>query len=176
MNKLRLLFNTQCNRSCAGCCNKDWNLGELPEVEHFNYDIIMITGGEPLLEPERLIGLVQAIRVVSRAQIYLYTAMTVHQRSFKLIYDVMRYIDGVTITLHTQYDVAGLKHVIYSIQNDVKTRAVFYKKSVKINIFEGIDEESISYPPMWDIKRNITWIKNCPLPDGEVFKRLPLLK
>ena len=38
MKKLRLLVTKNCDRSCPGCCNKDWNLDKLPNATHLNYD------------------------------------------------------------------------------------------------------------------------------------------
>ena len=35
---------------------------KLPVVEHFNYKEIMITGGEPLLFPEKLANLAESIK------------------------------------------------------------------------------------------------------------------
>lgn len=43
MSKLRLLLWEECNRTCAGCCNKDWNLSELPVCfDYSGYDLILI--------------------------------------------------------------------------------------------------------------------------------------
>lgn len=54
MEKLRLLVTTKCPNKCPMCCNNSWDFSKLPVVEHFNYKEIMITGGEPLLFPEKL--------------------------------------------------------------------------------------------------------------------------
>ena len=63
MRKLRLLFTKDCNRNCPGCCNKDWDLDSLPVCTDFTpYDLVMITGGEPMLYPERLLHLIRRIR------------------------------------------------------------------------------------------------------------------
>lgn len=62
MRKLRLLFTKDCNRDCPGCCNKDWDLDHLPVCADFKpYDLVMITGGEPMLYPERLLKLIRKI-------------------------------------------------------------------------------------------------------------------
>ncbi len=55
MEKLRLLVTTKCPNKCPMCCNNSWDFSKLPVVEHFNYKEIMITGGEPLLFPEKTV-------------------------------------------------------------------------------------------------------------------------
>lgn len=66
MEKLRLLVTTKCPNKCPMCCNNSWDFSKLPVVEHFNYKEIMITGGEPLLFPEKLSNLAESIRTVQK--------------------------------------------------------------------------------------------------------------
>lgn len=172
MKKLRLLFTPNCNRRCEGCCNKDWELDELPEAEHFDYDEILITGGEPLLYPEKLIGFLKALNVVSDAKLILYTAMTVHRRKLPL-FDVMPYLDGVTITLHEQNDVDNLKSLLYNIEglDPLFETNPFENKSLRLNVFKGIDISGLDLSD-WEVKDNMEWIKDCPLPENEEFKQI----
>jgi hypothetical protein len=44
------------------------------------------------------------------------------------------------------------------------------KKSLRLNVFKGV-----SVPKTWSnwiVKKNMVWIKNCPLPEDEVFMKL----
>ena len=66
MEKLRLLVTTKCPNKCPMCCNNSWDFSKLPVVEHFNYKEIMITGGEPLLFPEKLANLAESIKTVQK--------------------------------------------------------------------------------------------------------------
>lgn len=81
MEKLRLLVTTKCPNKCPMCCNNSWDFSKLPVVEHFNYKEIMITGGEPLLFPEKLSNLAESIRTVqklaygNKGKLFLYTAL-----------------------------------------------------------------------------------------------------
>lgn len=172
MKKLRLLFTPVCNRACPGCCNKDWELNKLPKVDHFDYDIIMITGGEPLLYVPELIGYIKAIRAVSKAKIYIYTAR-VPARANNALYEIIPYVDGVTLTLHNQNDAAQFTHVLDFMENDRQTQEDFKGKSLRLNVFEGI-ELSPDYNSLaqWVIKSDMVWIKNCPLPPDEEFKQI----
>ena len=73
--KLRLLLFEECTRNCPGCCNRDWDLQSLPVCrDHSPYQLIMLTGGEPMLHPEIIQAAVADIRSQTNAPIYLYTA------------------------------------------------------------------------------------------------------
>ena len=61
--KLRLLLFETCNRSCEGCCNKDWDLTSLSVCTDYTpYREILLTGGEPLLQPELVVQAIREIR------------------------------------------------------------------------------------------------------------------
>jgi hypothetical protein len=44
-------------------------------------------------------------------------------------------------------------------------------KSLRLNVFHGISLKGID-TSCWIIKKDMKWIKNCPLPKDEVLKRL----
>lgn len=164
MKKLRLLFTKDCEKNCKGCCNKDWDLDSLLEVDHFNYDEILITGGEPMLYPLSLIELVKKIRLRSGAKIILYTAKC----NNVLIKIIEKYLDGVTVTLHEQSDVQFFKKLNKRMLND----KIFLNKFLRLNIFKNIKLPKNINLSLWKIKKNIEWVKNCPLPKNEEFKKV----
>lgn len=98
MEKLRLLVTTKCPNKCPMCCNNSWDFSKLPVVEHFNYKEIMITGGEPLLFPEKLANLAESIKTVqklaygNKGKLFLYTALA------DMLPNYIRYFDGVVYT------------------------------------------------------------------------------
>lgn len=55
----RVIVTLKCNRNCPGCCNM--NLPEYREVhtdeELLDYEEIVITGGEPMLIPGKVLEL-----------------------------------------------------------------------------------------------------------------------
>lgn len=161
---LRLLLTSECNRDCAGCCNKDWDLEKLPiETSFEGYDEIILTGGEPMLEPGRIIKVSKKIKKVNKkAKIYLYTADT--SRNINLN-GIMFYIDGITITLHNQTDVTPCRKFLMCLP-----KTFIFHKSIRINVFKGVDISAIGHYGTI-IKENYEWIKDCPLPEHEVFKR-----
>jgi organic radical activating enzyme len=173
-NKLRLFLWEECDRDCTGCCNKDYDIESIPlyKGNYKEFDEILLTGGEPMLYPARLSNIIDYIKSKTDAKIILYTA------KFELpdIVYIINVLDGITVTFHSQKDVdnfekAFIKAVGYfgdDFENLIKDR------SFRINSFVDIDisklEKLYSYK-YFKIKKDINWIKNCPLPKGEVLYR-----
>lgn len=173
MNKLRLLITPNCNRRCPGCCNKDWELDKLPVFDFVEndtkWDIIMVTGGEPMIlsESGKLSDIVRSLRFNSPdAQLILYTAW--NKNSTQLMNQLVAF-DGVTLTLHEQTDVEPF----IELQFYVKLWECLDKSnfSKRLNVFKGVEVPK-EFTDGWQVKDNIEWIKNCPLPTGETFMRL----
>ena len=159
--RLRLLVTEKCNRRCEGCCNKDWNLSALEKCKIFKgYDQIILTGGEPLLKPFNTLAIINRIKEQTNVPIIVYTA-----KAGKDLDILLNFIDGVTLTLHDQPDV----RVFYQFLERIENR--YQDKSLRLNIFKGIEYDENLIPPYWKIQSDMVWIKNCPLPDGEVFMR-----
>ena len=162
MKKLRLLITEKCNRNCEGCCNKDYDLENLPKIDnHFLYwDEILLTGGEPMLIPQIIRNLASKIRSVNQCPIYVYTAKV---DDLQAILSTLFFVDGLTVTLHEQKDVKPFLRFNKVIPNWVR-------KQLRLNIFKGIKISTINLGK-WKIKKNIVWLKNCPLPEDETFMR-----
>ncbi len=153
---LRLLLWSACDRACPGCCNKDWDIPNLPvvtEKEIANAEMILLTGGEPMLSPSRVLSYVHYLRGRTSAPIILYTAKP------ERLPEMDAYLDGLTVTLHEQADVPRFMAI-----------ARYLTGSLRVNIFAGIETPPI--PPQWQVKRGIEWIKDCPLPPGEILRRV----
>lgn len=162
MKKLKWIFTTKCPRSCQGCCNRDWDIEHLPiETDFAQYDEILITGGEPMLFVDDLLNTIQALRKLSKAKIYVYTALITY---IPAVLEVLEAADGITITLHEPFDVSFFHRLNYRMPNHLK------KKSLRVNIFKGITV-CLRQGHSWKVKDNIEWKKNAPLPTGEVLKR-----
>lgn len=164
---LRLLLFEECNRNCEGCCNKDFDLLSLPVEKDFSqYKTIILTGGEPMLKHRFVWHTIRKIRKQnSIAKIIMYTAK-VDQPLFVL--QVLKELDGITVTLHDQKDIIPLIRFNLIISN------FYYKRSdrtFRLNIFKGI-KIHIDHLKGWTVKKDIEWIKDCPLPTNEVFKRI----
>jgi organic radical activating enzyme len=124
-------------------------------------NMIILTGGEPMLYPEKLMYAIIGVRLYTSAPIYVYTAKVDNLAAMR----VLMMADGMTLTLHTQGDVEPFLAFAEQVR--------FIKgKSLRLNVIEGID--LTSEPEGWIIKKNIKWRDDgeCPLPPNERFMRL----
>lgn len=161
---LRLVIFEECNRSCEGCCNKDFNIPSYPQVESFaGYKKIILTGGEPMLKPELVVDTCKRIRQETDAPIVMYTAKS--KRVFDLI-SMLHILDGVTLTLHEPYDVKPFSE-LSTLMRDLNITG----KTLRLNVFSNVDITDVDTSG-WSVKDNIEWIKDCPLPNSEVLMRL----
>lgn len=164
--KLRLLLFKECGRNCFGCCNKTWDLDALPVADKYDdfvgWDEILLTGGEPLLKPEVVVHVANYIRMTSAAKVFVYTAKT----DYKPFVQVMRLVDGMTVTLHEQSDVEK-----FALLNEILDYEELEGKSLRLNVFKGVQLTGIDLGK-WKVKADMEWIENCPLPLNEVFMRL----
>ncbi|MCP4900901.1 MAG: radical SAM protein [bacterium] len=159
--KLRLLLTETCNRSCDGCCNKDWDLSALPVCEDFTpYDMIILTGGEPMLFPLQVKETIRQIRQQTPAPIVLYTARPTQELAAMLLTGAL---NGVTLTLHKQRDIKPFQNLREALGMGSPT--------LRLNVFAGISLHGVETSG-WKVRAGMKWIKDCPLPDDEVFMRL----
>lgn len=175
--KLRLLVTTKCPNRCPMCCNNSWDFDKLPVVERWDYDEIMITGGEPLLHYIEVIHLVQNIKEICKImgykipKFYVYTALFESWAINKTI-DV---VDGIVLTPHSKKDVE-LFVIFNSILLYQESYSFYKTKSLRLNLFPNIKKllpKDIDLS-MWKVK-DIEWIKDCPVPEGEDFRRIAKL-
>jgi len=167
MKTLRLLVTEVCNRGCPGCVNNDWDLNALPVCTDFTeFSMIILTGGEPLLDVPLVLDVVDRIRETNpTAMVIVYTAYA------SRVLHVLPYVNGVTLTMHNQADVIPVQRLVSTVGRlrvDGVPWAV--NSSLRLNVFEGV--EFGFYTPSWKVKSGIQWIKDCPLPANEVFMRL----
>ena len=175
MKKLRLLVTKKCQRNCVGCCNKDWDLDALPIADHFNYDEILITGGEPLSDDniDRTLKVIDGIDLLhynKDRKKYIYTADSFGVHSAFFI------ADGFTLTIHNKNDLREFRWLVDAIAEEdlikqfIKLKG--YSPSLRLNVFKGITIPEYWNLEDWTVKDNLEWIKECPLPTDEVFMRL----
>ena len=173
-NKLRLLVTTQCPNKCPLCCNNSWDFSTLPIVERWNYDQIMLTGGEPLLFTLNVCELIKSLRMITEAQglspkIFIYTSVADRRRFF----DILRVVDGVVLTPHSMHDVEEFLETNYLL---TQIKELSKGKSLRLNLFDNVKNMIPSNTDLsiWQVK-NMEWIKDCPVPKGEDFRRIAKL-
>lgn len=175
--KLRLLVTTDCPNKCPLCCNNRFDFDLLPEIERFNYDEVMLTGGEPLLFPEKVLTLARTIKGYNRflypdrkTKIYVYTALIFAPTILSIIEDV----DGIVVTPHNKEDIDSFIALNDALKLYFRYRGC--RVSLRLNLFKDIKallpkDIDLSF---WKVK-DMEWVKDCPVPEGEDFKRLPNL-
>jgi hypothetical protein len=178
--KLRLLVTAKCHNECPLCYNKQFDLGTLPIVDRWDYEEIMITGGEPLSSLKKvrfLINLIESVKIIQQAQgfpvskFYVYTAT----RHTHLLFKILRYVDGITYTPHNAKEMDVMNEFTLCMMRTRKNLA--HGKSFKLNLFskdyEAFESVHMLQPmrEFWEVKK-IEWLKECPLPEGEDFKRI----
>ncbi len=172
--KLRLLVTSKCPNKCPMCCNNQFDFNDIPVVDRWDYDEIMITGGEPLLFPNELDKLISSIRNISKAcgkspKIFIYTACF----NMQVLIDGIYITDGVVLTPHNPLDVEYFALINKTL---LRNPYPFHLKSLRLNLFsdmkallpEGIDLS------LWNV-HDIKWVKDCPVPEGEDFRRVAKL-
>lgn len=178
--KLRLLVTEKCHNNCPMCCNKQFDLKGLPVVDRWDYDEIMITGGEPLASNKcasYLMDLILGIRATWKAcgwngKIYLYTST----RRADLVIKIIPYLDGIVYTPHNRREL----HTFMQFAPSMSFRRKVTDQSLRLNLFkEMVDAAVTGYgghliKKMWQIKP-MEWVPNCPLPEGEDFRRIKFL-
>jgi organic radical activating enzyme len=155
--KARLIVTYDCNKNCDGCCNKNWKYAPARKIQSLvelrEFDEIMITGGEPMLYPEKLADLLTELGLKTDAKLYLYTAYPYPESSFLILLSLL---DGVTITIHNEQD--SKRFLDSSILGSYLSTKLM-RLNTFVDGYENIDK-------VWKVKR-VEWIKDCPLPIGE---------
>ncbi len=170
-NKLRLLVTGMCPHKCPMCCNNQFNLLDVPVVDRLDYREVMITGGEPLLFPTRVTQLVNGMRHLcgTTTKFYVYTSIA----KAPVFLHVLNDVDGIVLTPHNTNAVVSFINLNKEL---LAHPELTYNKSLRLNLFDDIrqmipQDENLS---LWNVKR-MEWVKDCPVPDGEDFRRLPNL-
>uniref|UniRef100_A0A6H1ZHZ4 Putative iron-sulfur binding domain containing protein n=1 Tax=viral metagenome TaxID=1070528 RepID=A0A6H1ZHZ4_9ZZZZ len=165
--KLRLLVTKECDRDCHGCCNDQYNLDALPvETDFRPYEEIIITGGEPMLTPNKVLAVVREIRrqTIALPKIYMYTANADYPER---IITILEQIHGLTFALHNRSDIMPLNRLTQKLLISPLSR------SLRLYIIEKVDITHLHSLTnvLWQTKVK-KWEAYCPLPDGEVLKRI----
>lgn len=162
---LRLLLWPDCDRSCDYCCNKQFNLAELPVAPDFReFGSIILTGGEPLLYPEVLLDEIARIKRRTLAFIYMYTACNTKPHTYLRI---LQQIHGVSHTIHSQDDVKDFGMLQTWLDREYP---MVKHKSMRLLIRNGVNMRGcVSH--YWQVN---FWepLEVCPVPQNEIFMRL----
>lgn len=101
LRKARVLVTEYCDRKCEGCCNKYSRImDQMVDITSFDqiagYDVICLTGGEPMADPIFLLRCIEAARESFIPKVYVYTAL--YDPTF--FRSVVEKTEGIHFTLH----------------------------------------------------------------------------
>ena len=171
-DKARVLITEDCNRGCSGCCNTYSdimshaqyidNLMDLPQ----ELGGIMITGGEPMLNPERTQRIVEELRGrYPSSKLYLYSALY-HDN----LENILPILDGFHYTIHEGAKEKDLV-LLDSLQGLLQRHQEDWSdKSFRLYVDDRVDLPVRIVPNVWT-KANVSkWMTEQELlekqPDG----------
>lgn len=175
----RIITTYYCRKDCELCCNKNWKgipaVGvKEDEFDYNEYDMILITGGEPNLFPNKIINLCKKIKEKNKnITIILYTAYL--KKTVATLYLIQNYLDGITVTLHDEEDIKPFLRFNKLLSKGWVLSNIKRSFSFRLNVFKGVCLPTDADISIWKVKSGIEWIKDCPLPKDEVLLKLEKL-
>lgn len=140
-------------------------------MDRWDYEEIMITGGEPLIHTNKVAELIRTILAYTDIpKVYVYTSIAAWDR----VRTILAYADGIVLTPHSQSDIDKFVELNNMMQEVKETKSDFIKgKSLRLNLFADMKlllPEHIDLS-LWNVKE-MEWLKDCPVPQGEDFRRI----
>jgi hypothetical protein len=162
MKKARLIITFDCPRHCSYCCNSYLSLmGKIKTIEDvsevYDYDEIILTGGEVGLYEQRTKELIDKIRKNSKAKIYMYTAMWKDWMK-----DILTFLDGLHYTLHENATLGDVG-LFYKFQEAIREFQGM-GKSFRLYMFPSIKFSVNIVPYLYARIEGKPWI-----PEGELI-------
>ena len=182
--KLRLLVTEKCHNKCPMCCNNQFDIEKIPVVDRFDYDEISITGGEPLKPGiwQNTTWLVEGVQATQSimglpaSKFYLYTAFF----DFDILRDCSYIFNGICLTPHKKVDVEKFIDINNKMLSLNRMHCDDWNFnldcSLRLNLFadmKALLPKDIDLS-LWKVKE-MEWIKDCPVPEGEDFRRIAKL-
>lgn len=159
----RIMISPKCNKACSYCCNEQQGVLDMfkpvTDLQFLaRYKNICITGGEPMLFPDKVLSVAAYARNMD-LKVYLYTA----QYTFRM-YEVIKWLDGLTYTVHAN---ANYKEVndFYRMQALLATSSSLCH-SKKLLKDPDVD---LKISPVWADTEIAVWKKQCTIPENEDF-------
>lgn len=168
-DKARVLITEDCNRNCSGCCNTYSkimrnaqyidDLGDLPP----RLSEIMITGGEPMLFPDKTERIARELRSRSpSSRIYLYSALY-HSN----LENIIPIIDGLHYTIHEGATKGDLK-LLDRLQGLLQAyRKDWSEKSFRLYIDNRVHLPVRVIPNVWTQVNMSKWLTERELLDKQ---------
>lgn len=174
---MHLYVNEKCGHNCKLCCNKFYNIEEIPipSIEELKKaSTICLTGGDPFASPH-ISDFVKLIRKQYKGKkIYAYTSGIFLKLGLDIDFPM---IDGITISPKTEEEFKKVIDDIWAYGEKyfrtgcVSNRFIVFKGFMKLL---GDDETKILQDNNFEILGR-TWDSTFKTPENEIFRRLPIL-
>ena len=126
---IHIMVTTLCNRNCKYCCNKQYNIDDIPYVtdeELKNAHTLCLTGGEPFLYAEPAsIAKYYKKRYENIKNVYVYTNAKELSDYLKNNH-LMNYIDGVNVSIKTKADLVAFDNIVNDERINKMTSNLLY--------------------------------------------------
>lgn len=166
--KARVILTTACRRKCKNCANTQKkvmsSIKNLYSVEElYRFDKIIITGGEPMLIPDKVVKFITLMKEQKpNRKVFIYSADVPKIADLKRVVDL---VDGLHYTIH----VPESKDDIYLFNAVQSMLSCFTNtdKSFRLYIQQGVGRQINLWPQVWSRVEMKPWLEDCPLPEGE---------
>lgn len=174
---MHLMILNRCDHSCELCCNKLYNIDELPVAtinELKTISTLCITGGEPFMSGINIDQLAEKAKkqFPNIKKVYVYTSGSALLRTF--LHQTFDYIDGINIAPKNDHDWVSLESLVF----DHDTSRLSSLKENRLYVFKDQVDEFNNHKQIVNLL-NLTviyrvWDKEFNTPDSEIFRRLPI--
>lgn len=169
--KARIIWTKTCQRDCSYCCNKyESVIAQMQPLTDLttlaDRDEVIVTGGEPMLYPTKLIAFLKQVRkACPTSTLYLYTAKL--DNGGNKTEEIIDLVDGIHFTLHEGLSEDDINEFLWF----QAVAAEHPDKSFRLSVDPGIQELLHIIPAVWKEIRIKTWFtaNNCPVPLDETL-------
>ena len=164
----RVILTLDCRRDCEDCANTQEMLASAQEISSYldldEFEEVCITGGEPILEPRKVLDFASGVKSGRNAwkDVYVYLS---DWDDINQVADVLRVVDGMHYTIHKDSSLMDMsKFVVF--QDLARS---FPDRSFRLFIHP---ECGLTIPLVTDVWSRVEmkpWVKGCPLPADETL-------
>ena len=161
---IHIMVTSLCNRDCKYCCNKQYNLNDIPYVtddELKEADTICLTGGEPFaFSNPNSIALWYKKRYPNIKNIYAYSNAT---ELLQYLADdrSVDYLDGVTVSIKNRSDKIAFDYLVDHWRIKELASNVLY-------VFDGFEDVEC---PRWFTKIKREWQEEFTPAPNSIFRK-----
>jgi hypothetical protein len=140
-----------------------------------DFDCVCLTGGEPMLYPEKLKLAIKKIRQINpKCLVYFYTAKFDTVEAVDTLASFFDQVDGIQFSLHqeaTEQDISGFERLQGKLLAYKQYGSGYNQKSFRAYIDPRIFGNIFVTPQVWSRLEIKPWIKeeDCCLPSNETL-------